>query len=145
MTNLIQKLIVAVSATLLAAGTVGCKNDDKAPAKTDNRIYGEKFFDQNEVRDVEIFSDTQCASGARYDATLYWFNFDKGALNGSGKAKLDSMMSDDDANSSLMVYVDIAQDEYTTARTEAIAAHCKEHSVAAEQLKVVAGPNPDRQ
>ena len=142
MTNLMQKLIVVASATLLAATTVGCKNDEKAPAKTDNRIHGEKFLDSSEVRDVQVMSDTQCASGARYDATLYWFNFDKGSLNSSGAAKLDSMMSDDDTNNPLTVYVDVPQDDFWTARTEAIATHCKERSVAVEQLKVVRGPNP---
>ena len=141
MTNFFRKFIVVATATLLTATAAGCKDQDKT-AKVDDRIYGDKFIPEGTYRDVQRTSDTQCAAGARADATLYWFNFDKGALNSSGKQKIASMMSDDDTNDPLTVYVDVPQDDFWNARSDSIAAFCKDNSLSADQLKVVRGPNP---
>src|SRR5437016_3221148 len=111
MNSMIRNIITLGAATLLTATTAGCKNDAKAKAP-DDRVFGEKFVSQDEMRDIQRMAHAQEASGARADATLRGFNFDKGMLNSSGEQKLGLMVDDDDTNNPLTIYVDMAQDDF---------------------------------
>src|SRR5947207_15347029 len=146
MNNFLCKLITIVGATLLAATllmatSAGCKNETAKNEMPDNRIYGQKFLGPDEARDVFRASDGQRCSGARADATLYPFHFDKGALNSTGQVKLDHMLDDDDSINPMVVYVNVPQDDLWNARVESITAHCKDRAVDPNQIKVVRGEN----
>ena len=74
------------------------------------------------MRDVQRIERVQNASGAREDATLEPYHFDKGEVNSLGRQKLSLMIDDDDANNPLVVYLNVpGNDEFKAARQDSVA------------------------
>src|SRR4051812_25742266 len=104
-----------VMAGLIVAGAVvGCEQH-KEP---DTRVHGQSFRPEGEERATQKFIATQTSAGARTDATLRAYHFDCGDLNSLGQEKLDLMLRDDDACAPLVLYVDVAQDEFSDSRQD---------------------------
>src|SRR5204863_9049296 len=86
----------------------------------------------------------QNASGAREDATLQAYHFDKGSLNSLGRAKLALMLDDDAANNPITIYLNVpASDEFKSARQDAVVAYLKDQGLEESQIAFKAGTNPE--
>jgi hypothetical protein len=85
----------------------------------------------------------QTAAGAKSDATLNRQHFDAGTLTSLGTDKLDLMLADSHKQAPLVVYLDIPDDSYKSARATAVTQYLTGHGLQASQIQVVAGANPD--
>ena len=89
-----------VMMTIVAAGLVagGCESSNKSPSSSDEKFHSswnEKFWnEEHEARIPHTLAEQQATLGAQMDPTLYACHFEGTALNGLGKAKLDSMLVD---------------------------------------------------
>lgn len=126
---------IAGAAVLALAG--GCQ-DSGTPANNDAFPSARQAH-----REVYQFADQQAANGARQDATLRDYHFDGGKLNSLGEERLDLMLSNGDDCSPLVVYLDLPdQDSSTAARQDAVTAYLKQRGLRDDQIKLESGPNP---
>jgi hypothetical protein len=130
--RVVSTIAFGAAVTLTAAG---CQHRD--------RVAGEDFRPDSELRAVQHFEQAQAAAGARADGTLRGYHFDCTDLNSLGQEKLGLMLKDDDSCSPIVVYLDVPADDSMDARQEAIAAYLKDHGVAANQFRVEKGANPN--
>jgi len=92
--KLMRKMIlIAGSCMLIALYSSGCEWN----YNQQRQAMGEFFPPNGEMRDVQRIERVQEASGAREDATLEPYHFDKGEVNSLGRQKLSLMIDDDDA------------------------------------------------
>jgi hypothetical protein len=125
---------LTAGATLLAMAA-GCQN------RTTN--HGERFHEDQEVRDLHRIEDAQIARGAREDATLHAVHFTGDQLNSLGQERLDLMLHDFGVYAPLTVYVDVPQDSTLAARQQAVAMFLKDRGMREEQIKLEQGSNPN--
>ncbi|MGH7180270.1 MAG: hypothetical protein ACREJC_23025 [Tepidisphaeraceae bacterium] len=119
----------------LSGVLIGCQSDKSS---------FQDFFPSTaaENRAVNKFADTQAASGARADATLYPRHFDGESLNSLGSKKLDSMLADDDTATPMLVYMDLDHDGELKPRRDAVVRYLVDHGMTKDQVEFRAGPNP---
>src|SRR4051812_10440004 len=123
------------TALAFGAALVGCQTDKSS--MTD-------FFPPEEEQAVRTPFEVQAASGARADASLQPFHFDGEKLNSLGEAKLDLMLKDDYAAQPLVVYLNVPEKESVyNLRRDAVTRYLEDRGVVNEQIKFVAGPNPN--
>jgi hypothetical protein len=125
---------LTAGATLLAMAA-GCQNR--------SQNHGERFHDDQEVRDLHRIEEAQIARGAREDATLHAIHFTGEQLNTLGQERLDLMLHDFGVYAPLTVYVDVAPDNHLAARQQAVAMFLKDRGMRDEQIKLEQGSNPD--
>ena len=141
-----RKAILLCGACMIIALYTGCENQPTAPMRPLNNrpVTSDYFVPQGEVRDFQRMEHAQAASGARADAMLYAYHFDKGELNSLGKEKLALMLDDDDSNNPMTVYLNIPEnDEFKSARQDAVVAFLKDQGLEEKQVSFKLGPNPD--
>jgi hypothetical protein len=129
-----KKLAAMAFATALLP-MAGCQQ--QAPLN-----HGEEFTPEEQVSQVTKLEDVQAARGARSDATLYAIHFDGDHLSTLGMAKLDLMLKDDSALP-IKVWLAVPDDGNLEGRREAINAYLKDRGVAADQVVLERGANPD--
>jgi hypothetical protein len=132
-------LVLLCLATVTAGILAGCQ---KTQQKPDDRVNGLTFQPEDDTRSARRFAAVQISSGARTDATLRTYEFDRGDLNSAGRQKLDSMLLDDDAVTPMVVYLDVPSDADQDAREESVRGHLKDRGLTPGQIKVVLGTNP---
>jgi len=142
MINCIQKVsaimklsrpVVLGSSLLLLSGLFGC--DDKASMTT-------FFGPEDQSRRVFQASNSQANCGAREDATLYPVHFTDGRLNSLGAAKLARVVPDE-ADTTVRLYLDIADNELSAPRKEAVSGYLRACGVDDAHLTLAVGPNPN--
>lgn len=134
-----KAILVAGSSMLIAIYGTGCKADSD---KQQRQPMSEFFPAQGEMRDLQRIQRVQAASGARNDATLQPFHFDKAELNSLGRDKLALMLDDDDANNPITIYLNLpADDEFKAPRQDAIIAYLKDQGLEEKQVSFKPGPN----
>jgi hypothetical protein len=141
-----RKAILLCGASMIIALYTGCETPPKdlPPIMQNRPVTAEHFVPQGEVRDFHRMMHAQAASGARADSMLYAYHFDKGELNSLGKEKLALMLDDDDSNNPMTVYLNIAEnDEFKSARQDAVVAFLKDQGLEEKQVSFKLGPNPD--
>ena len=129
---------MAAGAAMLAFAA-GCQ-----PQPHDAVVHGEDFVPDESARSLHEFIAMEAANSARADATLRLYHFDNGILNSLGEERLDMMLRNGDANSPLVVYLDLPpEDADNTRRQTAVTAYLKDRGLADEQIQFKAGPNPN--
>src|SRR5829696_8448879 len=81
----------------LALAVTGCAHDrdkqSKRKEKKKEEVAGAKYIPaDNEVRQIDRFSEMQAAKGARDDRMLFAQHFDGGEINSLGRSKLHLIM-----------------------------------------------------
>lgn len=133
-------LLATAAGVLTIALAAGCQNQPPA----DVVEHGEDFTPNDTVRSSLDFVDAEAANAARLDATLRSYHFDSGQLNSLGQARLDSMLRNGNLPTPLVVYLDLHEEEATTAKSEqAVIAYLKDRGLTDDQIKLKSGPNPD--
>jgi hypothetical protein len=138
--KLMRKMIlIAGSCMLIALYSSGCEWN----YNQQRQAMGEFFPPNGEMRDVQRIERVQEASGAREDATLEPYHFDKGEVNSLGRQKLSLMIDDDDANNPLVIYLNVSgNDEFKAARQDSVVAYLKDQGLEEKQISFREGPNP---
>jgi hypothetical protein len=138
--KLMRKMIlIAGSCMLIALYSSGCEWN----YNQQRQAMGEFFPAGDEMRDVHRIERVQNASGAREDATLEPYHFDKGEVNSLGRQKLSLMIDDDDSNNPLVIYLNVpANDEFKAARQDSVVAYLKDQGLEEKQIAFKDGPNP---
>jgi hypothetical protein len=132
----------AASAMLAVLG--GCSVCDKMDGHD-----ADKFNDADEVAAATRLMNQQIASGARTDATLRPYHFDNTALNSLGRAKLDSMLNDDDKDGEMVVYVDVpagegdADKKLASARQDSVTQYLMSRGRSEDTFRLESGFNPN--
>jgi hypothetical protein len=131
---------------LLAAGLLaGCANQDKAAAVDPDRRASHKdpFFRSDYFGWSARVGAQQAASAARADTTLYEAHFHGGKLNSLGEDKLGLALLDDNDSRPIGVYLAFAADHADgAARRESVLAYLTSRGLAADEVRLEAGPNP---
>jgi uncharacterized membrane protein YgcG len=132
----LQHLAAAAAVAIALATATGCQQQEK-------KVAGDDFPPEG-PNAVTHLLDTQAASGARSDATLYACHFDGANLNSLGMAKLDLMLKDDDAANPMTVYLAStgASSDTADARRGAITRYLKDRGLTGDEIKFVDGTNP---
>src|SRR5438045_4963511 len=138
--KLMRKMIlIAGSCMLIALYTTGCEWN----YNQQRQAMGEFFPPNGEMRDVQRIERVQNASGAREDATLQPYHFDKGEVNSLGREKLSLMLDDDDTNNPITIYLNLPQDdEFKAPRQDSIIAYLKDQGLEEKQVSFKPGNNP---
>jgi hypothetical protein len=126
---------VTLQASMLAGlcGLVGC--DDKAGMNT-------FFGPEDESRRIHLALTQQANNGAREDATLQPVHFTGGKLNSLGAAKLARLVPDQ-AGDEVNVYLDVADNDLTVSRKDAVASYLRACGVDDGRMKLTLGGNPN--
>ena len=136
---MMKAILLAGSCMLIALYSAGCEWD----YHQQRQAMGEFFPPPGEVRDEQRIERVQSASGARTDATLAPYHFDKGDLNSLGRDKLSRMLDDDDSNNPITIYLNLPDDDqFKAARQDSIIAYLKDQGLEEKQVSFRAGPNP---
>lgn len=134
-----KAILICGSSMIIALYSGGCFNN-KAEKQADAHF----FASCDEVRDTQRIAHVQAAAGARQDATLLPYHFDKGELNSLGRQKLSLMLDDDASNNPIIIYINVpASDEFKAARQDAVVAYLKDQGLEESQISFRPGPNPD--
>jgi hypothetical protein len=128
-----QFIIIA----LAAASFTGCTRSVKH--ETSYELFGA----ENEVKDMDRFAAAQSAAGARQDGMLYAHHFSGTELNSLGRSKLHLMATDKPATEPLAVYLNTANDPLSADRQSAISKYLTGHGLAAADIQVKTGLNPN--
>jgi hypothetical protein len=140
---MMKAVLVCGSCMLLALYNGGCSSDKKDSACAEKKP--DLFEADDAERIINRFQHVQQASGAREDATLQPYHFDKGALNSLGRQKLSLMIDDDEANNPVTIYLNVpANDEFKSARQDAVVAYLKDQGLEESQVAFKAGTNPNQ-
>jgi hypothetical protein len=141
----------ALAGALAVLGALaGCQHDHHQDHDGAATKYGETFPADSEPRATDRFVQVQSAAAARADATLTAAHFDgRGGLNSLGRQKLDLMLRDDDANTPMVVYLNLPSSSdgaapttaSTDAHRESVRAYLVDRGVNDAQLEFRAGPN----
>jgi hypothetical protein len=135
------------------AVAAGCKERPPRQLEPDTRMYGQRFLEPGEMGHNERIDLAQQRAGARADASLHEFHFDRsGGLNTLGEEKLGLMLAPDEsiattqpASSSavpFVVYVDTPEDDGTwSAKKDAVARFASAHGWTDGQIEVRHGTN----
>jgi uncharacterized membrane protein YgcG len=138
-----RALLICGAVGAISLCSAGCKCDHKK--QPDNNMAG-FFAPADATHDVQRIAHVQAASGARADATLEPYHFDKGELNSLGREKLSLMLDDDAANNPMTIYLNVpTDDEFKAARQDAVVAYLKEQGLEETQVSFKQGTNPDSQ
>jgi hypothetical protein len=133
-----KAILICGSSMIIAIYANGCKQSD-AQKQADANF----FTPPGQIRDVQRIEHAQMAAGAREDATLLAYHFDKGELNSLGREKLSLMLDDDTSNNPMIIYLDIpGADDFKAARQDAVVAYLKDQGLQESQISFRAGPNP---
>jgi hypothetical protein len=127
-------LTLALAAVSVLAG---CQQDTAVQ-------HGEDFPGPGETRSAYRYAEVQAAAGARTDATMRSYHFDKGELNSLGRERLDLMLKDDESVTPLVVYLD-APAEQVDLRDHwqrSVVTYLKDRGLTDEQFKLEFGANP---
>src|SRR5665213_82024 len=134
----LQWLLGIAAGTAMLVFATGCET-----APRDAVIHGEDFVPDDAARSAREFVNMEAANSARADATLRLYHFDNGILNSLGEDRLDMILRNGDANSPLVVYLDLPpEDPDNTRRQTAVNAYLKDRGLTDEQIQFKAGPNP---
>ena len=139
---------MAMLLALTACGA-GCQSGkDDAP---EGRA-AEDFLRDDETSAVTRIADRQAAAGARTDASLRAYHFTGAGLNSLGREKLDFILADrgpgdGDADSELVLYVDLEGDaanrQHADARRASVSEYLTSHGGLAEgEFRLESGHNP---
>ncbi len=133
------------AAALLALG--GCQNENK-PNGGFRDVMKEardrdNFPPEDDSRPYRRFVIAQVAAGARHDGMLYDYHFDGAQLNSLGEQKLSMMLKDNDHAFPVVVYMNLIEDGNEKARENAVATYLIDSGLQDQQVKFVAGPNPN--
>ena len=100
------------------------------------------FPDEGTVRPHQRMAEIQRSTGARHDGNLYASHFTDDALNSLGRAKLDSMLSDDESIRPLTIHMAPTADRSALMRRiEAVTAYLKDNGLSDQQMHFVSGLN----
>jgi hypothetical protein len=132
-----NKNLLILTAVAVIAFAAGCEC-----YKTQGPDGDRCFFPEDQKYVIHRHGAQQAASAARADATLYPVHFHGGKLNSLGEQKLKLMLGDDNETRPMAVYLDTGDDQDLEARREAVLVYLGQFGVAAEQVKLEAGPNP---
>ncbi len=134
MTNLKSTLLAVILAASVTS-VAGCQPSGNADAD-------ENFFNEREASAEAKIMTAQASVGAAKDGSLYASHFDGNALNSLGKAKLDLMTSSLPDEGPLTVYLDLTKDApENSARQDSVKDYLLNSHLAADQFKLVMGPN----
>jgi hypothetical protein len=135
-----KAILICGSSMIIALYINGCSQSD-AQKQADANF----FTPPGQIRDTQRIEHAQMAAGAREDATLLAYHFDKGELNSLGREKLSLMLDDDASNNPMIIYLDIpGGDEFKAARQDAVVAYLKDQGLQESQISFRAGPNLDQ-
>lgn len=135
------------------AVAAGCKEKPPRQVEPDTRVYGERFLEPGEMGHNERIDLAQQRAGARADASLHEFHFDRsGSLNTLGEEKLGMMLAPDESVATtqpasntavpLVVYIDTPEDDRTwSARKDAVAHFAGAHGWTDTQIEIRHGTN----
>jgi hypothetical protein len=123
-----------ISIALTGASLIGC-------AKTE--VSHKLFQRESEVHDMDRFAAAQSAAGARQDGMLYAHHFSGTELNSLGRSKLHMMTTDKPAAEPLAVYLNTNNDPLAQDRQTTIAKYLQEHGLAAADVQIKTGANPN--
>src|SRR4051794_30377138 len=136
-----KAILVAGSCMLIAL--YGCNSGNEWQDKQQRQAMGEFFPAGNEQRDVQRINRVSAAAGARADATLQPYHFDKGEVNSLGREKLSLMLDDDDTNNPITIYLNLPKDdEFKAPRQDSIIAYLKDQGLEEKQVSFKPGNNP---
>jgi hypothetical protein len=100
------------------------------------------FPAEGTVRPHQRMAEIQRSTGARHDGNLYASHFTDDALNSLGRAKLDSMLSDDESVRPLTIHMAPAADRSALMRRiEAVTAYLKDNGLSDQQMNFMSGLN----
>jgi len=133
-----KAILLAGSSMLIALYTTGCNTVDTNPQVQAMNAF---FPASGEVRDSQRVVRASAAAGARADATLQPYHFDKGELNSLGEQKLNLMLDDDDANNPIVIYMNLPADEFKSPRQDAVVAYLKSEGLETNQVSFKPAPN----
>jgi hypothetical protein len=123
------------SAVLLAAG---CQQQQaSAPV-----AHGEEFPPDAQTTNLARLEQSQAASGAVADGTLYACHFTGGSLNSLGTSKLDLILKGS-GSSPVSVWLSVPDDSSAGARQAAVASYLSSCGLTADRFHIAAGGNPN--
>ncbi len=122
---------------LAAATFTGCTRSSK------HETSYELFGSEKDVKDMDRFAAAQSAAGARQDGMLYSHHFAGSELNSLGRSKLHLMATDKPATEPLAVYLNTSNDPLSADRQSAITKYLQGHGLAAADIQVKTGLNPN--
>jgi hypothetical protein len=132
--NVKATLLTASLLSALSLSTAGCGSDGS---------FDKDFFPSGERQSTK-FAEAQNAAGARADATLNPAQFDGGALNSLGQAKLDLITSNLPDEGPVTIYLDVPADgALAQARKDSVAAYLTNSHLTPDQFSLVDGPNAE--
>jgi hypothetical protein len=100
------------------------------------------FPAEGTVRPHQRMAEIQRSTGARHDGNLYASHFTDDALNSLGRAKLDSMLGDDESVRPLTIHMAPTADRSDLMRRiEAVTAYLKDNGLSDQQMHFVSGLN----
>lgn len=122
---------VAVLATLLATGCQGEHTDPNY-----------EFPDAGKMRSYQQMANVQRSAGARADGNLYTYHFTDDSLNSLGRAKVDSMIRNDETVGPVTIYLaSSAENAVNMRRIESITAYLKDNGLTESQMRFETGAN----
>lgn len=125
---------LSIASALLLS--VGCQQ------QTPPVVHGEIFPPDNQQTDSGRLYESQAASGAVTDGTLYACHFSGDSLNSLGTYKLDLIVKAS-GSAPVNVWTCVPDDQTGKTRQQAVIAYLTQHGVAAAQIHVASGTNPD--
>jgi hypothetical protein len=107
------------------------------------KVSQKHFQREHELHDMDRMLAMQSAAGARADGMLYAHHFSGTELNSLGRSKLHLMAADKPATAPLMVYLNTHDDRDAQARQSAITKYLHDHGLAASDVQIKSGHNPN--
>jgi len=127
-----MKLVTTVS-FLAVLAACGCAEHTQASTE---------FPAEGTVPAPQRMAEIQRAAGARHDGNLYAAHFTDDALNSLGRAKLESMLSDDEAVRPVTIHMAATSDRSVLMRRiEAVTAYLKDNGLNDQQINFVSELN----
>ena len=127
-----MKLVTTVS-FLAVLAACGCAEHTQASTE---------FPAEGTVPAPQRMAEIQRAAGARHDGNLYAAHFTDDALNSLGRAKLESMLSDDEAVRPVTIHMAATADRSVLMRRiEAVTAYLKDNGLNDQQINFVSELN----
>ena len=103
-----------------------------------------EFPDAGKVRSYQRVAEIQRSQGSREDANLYAAHFTDDALNSLGRAKVDSMIRNDEAVRPVTIHLagaGGADNAATMRRIQSITAYLKDNGIPESQMRFETGAN----
>ena len=129
-----MKVTIKLAFLAAALAAVGCAEHTQPDPE---------FPADNAIRSPRRFAEVQRANGARNDGNLYEVHFTDDAVNSLGRAKLESMISDDETVRPVTIHMIALKDmSVTVRRMESVTAYLKDAGLTDAQIKFETGLKP---